>query len=58
MNKRYLIIGAGGALALYLVLSREESFGNEDFTAGYTAGFFTPGPFTVLAITGLVAYHA
>ena len=57
MNKRYLIIGAGGALAVYLVWSREQSFSNEDFRAGYTAGFFTPGPFTVLAITGLVAYN-
>lgn len=54
----WLVIGGSAAIAIYLVTSRKDEFfadANKDFREGYTAGFFTPGPFTVLAIAGLVA---
>ena len=42
------------AIAIYLVYSRREKLKGEDpcFREGYTAGFFTPGPFTIMAIAG------
>ena len=55
MKTKYLVIGAGVLVAMYVIYSRKEAFfedGNEDFRSGYTAGFFTPGPFTILAIAG------
>ena len=58
MQAKWLIIGGGAALAVYLVASRDDSFfdkKNKEFREGYTAGFLTPGPFTILALTGLVA---
>ena len=58
---KLILIGGGAALAIYLVFQRDEGFfhdENEDFRAGFTAGFFTPGPFTILGIAGLVAWNS
>ena len=55
MKTKYLVIGAGALIAMYVIYNRKEAFfedGNEDFRHGFTAGFFTPGPFTILAIAG------
>ena len=55
---KLLLIGGGTLIAIYIIHQREESFfddENEDFRKGYTAGFFTPGPFTIMALAGLVA---
>ena len=51
-----LIIFGSAAIAIYLITKQEGNFfddENEDFRAGYTAGFLTPGPFTILALAGL-----
>ena len=59
MNNKTAIIMGGAAVALYLVYSRKDKLmdeENEDFREGYTAGFLTPGPFTILAIAGIVHY--
>ena len=46
------------AIAIYLVYTRREKLKAEDpcFREGYTAGFFTPGPFTIMAIAGGAYY--
>ena len=54
MNGKLLMIGGGAALAIYLVYNSHEGFDNEDFKEGYTAGFFTPGPFGILFIAGVI----
>ena len=48
--QKVLIIGGMAAIAIYLVYSRREKLKGEDpcFREGYTAGFFTPGPFTIM----------
>ena len=58
---KLLLIGGGAAIAIYLVYQRKESFfheENEQFREGFTAGFFTPGPFTILGVAGVVAWTA
>ena len=55
MKNNLLIIGGVG-IALYIVAQRKKNFmdsDNEDFREGYTAGFFTPGPFAIAALLGL-----
>ena len=61
MKNKTIMIGVGGLIALAIVWNRKEKLmdkNNKDFRDGYVAGFFTPGPFTILAVTGLAAYHA
>jgi hypothetical protein len=56
---KLILVGGGAAIAIYLVYSRRQRFFDEentDFREGYTAGFFTPGPFTILALAGYVAW--
>ena len=54
MNLKLLGIGGGALLAAYAVYSSHDGFKNEDFREGYTAGFFTPGPFGILFIAGVI----
>ena len=54
MNGKLLMIGGGAAFAIYMVYNSNEGFKNEDFKEGYTAGFFTPGPFGILFIAGVI----
>ena len=58
MNKaKTLWIGGGAVVALAIVYNRWDSIeGNEDFQHGYAAGFLTPGPFTIMALAGIVAW--
>ena len=59
-DSQYWILG-GGAIAAFMVWNHSEKHkeeGNEDFKKGFTAGFFTPGPFTILAVAGVVAWNA
>ena len=59
--EKYLFIGLGAVVALAIVFERREKLldkNNADFREGYTAGFLTPGPFTIMGIAGVVAYHA
>ena len=51
---KLLLVGGGAAIAMYLVYSSNNGFENEDFKEGYTAGFFTPGPFGILFIAGVI----
>ena len=51
---KLLLVGGGAAIAMYLVYSSNKGFENEDFKEGYTAGFFTPGPFGILFIAGVI----
>ena len=55
---KLLIIGGMAAIAIYLVYTRREKLKADDpcFREGFTAGFFTPGPFTIMAIAGGVYY--
>ena len=58
---KLILIGGGAAVAIYLVYQRDHGFfakENEEFRAGFTAGFVTPGPFTILGIAGLVAWNS
>ena len=52
-QKTVLILGMAG-IAAYLVYSRKERLMHEDpcFREGYIAGFFTPGPITLIALAG------
>ena len=59
MKTKFYFIGGGAAVALLIVYNRWDSIqGNKDFQDGYTAGFLTPGPFTILALAGVVAWKA
>ena len=60
MKQRSYWILAGGGVAAFLVWKQGEKQseeGDEEFKKGFTAGFFTPGPFTILALAGVVAWH-
>jgi len=53
---KYILIGGGALIAIAIVWQRKERFfhdDNEEFREGFTAGFFTPGPFTIIALAGL-----
>ena len=54
MNTKLLMIGGGALVAIYMVYNSHEGFENDDFKEGYTAGFFTPGPFGILFIAGVI----
>ena len=54
MNGKLLMVGGGAILAIYLVYNSNQGFENDDFKEGYTAGFFTPGPFGILFIAGVI----
>jgi len=59
VKTKTVVILAGAGLALYIVYTRKEKLmddENPDFRDGYTAGFLTPGPFTILALAGLAHY--
>ena len=59
-DSQYWILG-GGAVAAFMVWNHSEKHkeeGNEDFKKGFTAGFFPPGPFTILAMAGVFAWNA
>ena len=61
MKQRTILLGLGAVVAIGIIMSRKEKLmdeGNEDFREGYVAGFFTPGPFTILAVTGAIAYNS
>ena len=58
MTTHWWLVAGSAAVALYLVNKRENSLlekNNEEFRTGFTAGFLTPGPFTILAIVGIFA---
>ena len=60
MKDRTILLAGGALVAIAIIWNRKEQLmdeGNEDFKEGYVAGFFTPGPFTILAITG-VCYNS
>jgi len=56
MKTKLLVIGGGALIAIYMVYKSEGGFDNEDFREGYTAGFFTPGPFGIMFIAGVLYY--
>ena len=59
MKTKFYFIGGGAAVALIIVYNRWERIqGNDDFQEGYAAGFLTPGPFTIMALAGIVAWKA
>ena len=61
MKNRTIILGLGALVAIGIIMSRKDKLldeANEDFREGYVAGFFTPGPFTILAVTGAIAYNS
>ena len=50
-------MGVGAAVAAALYLNRDEKKDNEQWNEGFRAGWITPGPMSVLILTGLVAYN-
>ena len=57
-SDKLFLIGGGAIVALLIINKRKEAFfheENEEFREGFTAGFFTPGPFTIIALAGLLA---
>ena len=57
MKTRYLVMGVGAAVAAALYLNRDEKKDNEQWNKGFRAGWITPGPMSVLVLTGLVAFN-
>jgi len=57
---KYAITAVMAGVALYIVWQRKEQLTDgkhTEFREGFAAGFLTPGPFTILAISGAaVAY--
>ena len=53
----FLIAGMTG-VALLIVYRNKQKLHSKDpsFREGYIAGFFTPGPFTIIAIAGGMYY--
>ena len=47
-------------LAFFLVYRRKEKLKSKDpsFREGYVAGWFTPGPFTIIAVAGMANAYA
>ncbi len=60
MKQKTLIIGGMAGVAIFLVYRNKEKMEGKDpsFREGYLAGFFTPGPFTILALAGLAHAYA
>jgi len=58
-TKTVVIVGMAG-LAFFLVYRRKEKLKSKDpsFREGYVAGWFTPGPFTIVAVAGLAHAYA
>ena len=53
----YIVLGGSVALMLYFINQRPtDPKESEAFKKGYAAGFFTPGPFTVLGVLGAGYY--
>ena len=53
----YLVLGGSVVVMLYFINQRPvDPKESEAFKKGYAAGFFTPGPFTVLGILGAGYY--
>ena len=53
----YLVLGGSVAVMVYFIAQRPTNENeSEAFKKGYAAGFFTPGPFTVLGILGAGYY--
>ena len=60
MKTKTVLIVAGAGLALYLVYQRKEEKmegSSDDFGKGYVAGWFTPGPITIVAFASLAHTH-
>ena len=60
MKTKTLVIVGMASLALFLVYRRKEKLKSKDpsFREGYVAGWFTPGPFTIVAVAGLAHAYA
>ncbi len=59
-DRTYWILGTG-AIAAFLVWRHGKKHAEEkgeEFKEGFAAGFFAPGPFTILALTGIIAWRA
>ena len=57
MQGRTILILGGAAVAGYMVYQRREklmSGKDEEFKAGFAAGWITPGPFTILSVAALL----
>ena len=53
----YFALGGSVIVMLYYINQRpEDKEGSEAFKKGYAAGFFTPGPFTILGGLGVGYY--
>ena len=60
MKTKTVIIAGMAGLALILVYRGKEKLKSKDptFREGYIAGWFTPGPFTIMAVAGLAHAYA
>ena len=60
MKTKTVIIVGMASLAFFLVYRRKEKLKSKDpsFREGYVAGWFTPGPFTIVAVAGLAHAYA
>ena len=57
-TKTYVILGMGAVAAGILYYKRDALMDDDDpkFREGFAAGFLTPGPFTILALTGFAVH--
>ena len=57
MKTRYLIMGIGGFVAFGLYMNKPKG-DTKEWNEGYAAGWLTPGPGSILLLTGLLAFNA
>ena len=60
MKTKTVVIVGMASLALFLVYRGKDKLKSKDptFREGYVAGWFTPGPFTIVAVAGLAHTYA
>ena len=54
------VYGIGALVAVTVVYNRNQGLfeeGSKDFREGFLTGWVTPGPFTILTLTGIVAWN-
>ena len=60
MQTRTVVILGLAGVALAIVYNNQDKIKSSDpcFREGYVAGWFTPGPITIVALTGFAYYYA
>ena len=57
MKTVQLLVIAGGIAIAATLYNKREPEATDQWNEGFTAGWVTPGPGTVILLTGIVAYN-